>query len=459
MTLSPDLARYLVQDFLRNSSVSVERLLEKLLTFNRATSLDVKLYCFEGEEKREFNLSGEHFFLRTSLEYSNPQLTVEEVQGIIAVRILEVCAHHFREKEISGFDSRDIDEICELLKTPSSGVVMPFILNVDDVEADRYSVNPLKSSILKSGQSAFPAASVDVGKLEVDVGFLSKYEGALISRKEIELIDRCLDRVSSSYLDFVDMVKYDQLNELSELFGVDLCLPSLRLPLEALAAEGEDGIIKNIIEKSHSDYESIERIYRFMGRSLKNRTTLLSVPHSAKGFGSKRAARGKLHFADHSLAAVNVRYKTTPLYPNAIDPEDVSVAEGDDSFTVEGTRLIDYDYSDTPSSPQFILYSLASPEDACLWHGIGSFGAEELVRSYTSTHMACVRGKAFRELIDSGRLVARIPLQFNLVPKSVWAHPVHNNIDASIGSVEDPDKLVKYGIWIEYLSPNEYVRR
>jgi hypothetical protein len=52
---------------------------------------------FEGNEKREFSffqfkngkkheikLSGKHFFLRSSVEYSNPQLTVEEVQGIIA---------------------------------------------------------------------------------------------------------------------------------------------------------------------------------------------------------------------------------------------------------------------------------------------------------------------------------------------------------------------------------------
>lgn len=458
MTLSLNLTRYLVQAFLRSSSACVDRLMETLLAFNKAASLNVKLYRFEGEEKREISFSGERFFLRTSLEYSNPQLTVEEVQGIIAVRILEVCAHYFRERKISGFDSGDIDEICELLRTPPSGVIVPFILNADDVEADRYSMNPLKSSILKSGQSAFPAASVDVGKLEVDQGFLSKYQGTLISQKEIELIDHCLDYVSRSYLDFVDMVKYNQLSELSGIFGIDLCLPSLRLPLEALAAEGEGGVIKSIIEESHSDYESIETIYRLMGRSLKNRTTLLSVPHSRKGFGSKRAARGKLHFTDHSLAAVNMRYKTTPLYPNAIDPEDVSVAEGDDSFTVDGSNLIDYNYSDTPSSPQFILYSLASPEDACLWHGIGSFGAEELVKSYTSTHMACVRGEVFRELIDSSKLAARIPLQFNLVPKGVWAHPVHNNIDASIGCVENLDKLVQYGMWIEPLFSNEYLR-
>ena len=187
---------------------------------------------------------------------------------------------------MSSFDSGEIDEICDLLKTPPSGVIVPFILNADDVEADRYSMNPLRSSILKSGQSAFPAASVDVGRLEVDLGFLSKYEGTLISRKEIELIDHCLDRVSRSYLDFVDMVKYSQLSELSGIFGIDLCLPSLRLPLEALAAEGENGLMKSIIEKSHSDYASIETIYRFMGRSLKNRTSLLSVPHSARGFGS-----------------------------------------------------------------------------------------------------------------------------------------------------------------------------
>ena len=72
---------------------------------------------------------------------------------------------------------------------------------------------------------------------------------------------------------------------------------------------------------------------------MKNRTTLLTVPHSTKGFGSKRAARGKLHFENGKLLDAAIKYKTTPLYPNAMDPEDIAVAVCDDSFTVPGEKL------------------------------------------------------------------------------------------------------------------------
>lgn len=459
MIMSTDLAQGLVQDFLESSSDCVRVLLDKLSGFKGDVSRDVRFYLFRGKEKREVQFDGGHFFLRTSVEYSNPQLTVEEVQGIIAVRMLEVCGYFFKGRNVGDVGSREITEICELLRKPPSGVVVPFLLNADDVEPDRYSMNPLRSSILESGQSSFPVFSVTAEGLGIDRGFLSKYEGTLISREEIELIDDCLGYGSGSYTDMVDMVKYSQLGELSELFGINLCIPSLRLPLEVLAGEGLGGVVKRIIEGAHESCESIKGVYDFMGRSIKKRTTLLAVPHSPKGFGSKRAARGKLRFEGNSLTEVKVRYRTTRLYPNAIDPEDVSIAEGDDAFTVEGRNLVDYDYSATPTSPQFILYSLASPESACLWHGIGAFGAKELVRSYTSTHVACARGKVFKELVDESKLIARMPVQFNLVPGGVWAHPVHDNIDASIGCVENLEKLVKWGMRVEYLPAIEYVRR
>ena len=44
-----------------------------------------------------------------------------------------------------------------------------------------------------------------------------------------------------------------------------------------------------------------------MGRSMTKRTTLLTIPHSKKGYGSKRAARGKLHFEDGELVDVTVK--------------------------------------------------------------------------------------------------------------------------------------------------------
>jgi hypothetical protein len=56
-----------------------------------------------------------------------------------------------------------------------------------------------------------------------------------------------------------------------------------------------------------------------------------------------------------------VTYKTTPLYPNAIDQNDVSIAKAEDEFTLEGEALTNYYFKKTPSSPQFFLYSLASP--------------------------------------------------------------------------------------------------
>ena len=45
-----------------------------------------------------------------------------------------------------------------------------------------------------------------------------------------------------------------------------------------------------------------------------------------------------------------------------------------------------------------------------------------------------------------------VPLQFNLAPEGMWVHPVHRNIDASIGCVENLADLARMGMKIEYLS-------
>jgi hypothetical protein len=45
-----------------------------------------------------------------------------------------------------------------------------------------------------------------------------------------------------------------------------------------------------------------------------------------------------------------------------------------------------------------------------------------------------------------------VPLQFNLAPEGMWVHPVHRNIDASIGCVENPADLARMGMKLEYLS-------
>jgi len=458
-SLSSDLGRRVVEGFLESSRPCIETIVGELHRFEGERGRRVNLFWMKDNKVNEIVFGGERFFLRSSVEYSNPQLTVEELQGIIAARLLEVCGNYFDYHGFSGVDREDVDEICEMLSRPPFGKIVSFLLNTDDVEPDRYSMNPLKESIVKSGQSAFPSASVETEGLEIDKRFVEKYEGALISRDEAELIDRHIKTCDNSYMDMVDAVKQEQLEYLSKSFGIDLRLPLKRMPLAVLEKEGTDGLLHYIVKESHKDYESIERVYNCMDRSMKKRTTLLTIPHSEKGYGSKRAVRGRIYFEDKKLQGVKVTYQTTPLYPNAIDPKDVSVAVAEDDFTVEGDRLTGYDYSETPSSPQFILYSLGSPEDAVIWHGIGAFGASQLVRSYTTTRVACARDSMLRGLEEKYGIVVKVPLQFNIVPENMWAHPKHNNIDASIGSVEDLYDLAKMGMRLECLSAHEYARR
>lgn len=44
-----------------------------------------------------------------------------------------------------------------------------------------------------------------------------------------------------------------------------------------------------------------------------------------------------------------------------------------------------------------------------------------------------------------------MPLHLNLAPDKVWVHPVHRNIDASVGCVQNLEDLAKMGMKIEYL--------
>ncbi len=181
----------------------------------------------------------DRFFLRGSVEYTNPQLTIEEVQGIIGTRLLETCANYFYERGMHQPTDGDLVALAELLKKPTRGFIVPFLLNTDDVEADRYSMNPLKQSIVDSGQSAFPAANVKTDQLKIDQAYLKKYDGTLISQKEANLITESLQASNNSYLDLVDSIKYMQLKELSEFFGMDLSLYTLRMPLSTLQTGGQ----------------------------------------------------------------------------------------------------------------------------------------------------------------------------------------------------------------------------
>jgi hypothetical protein len=450
-----DLCRTLLEDFLKSSWSCVEVIVEKLRSFNgeeKKQRKSVSMFRFRNGQKVTQNFDGTTFFLRGSVEYSNPQLTLEELQGVIGARMLETCGNYFSNCGLHEPDADDVAEMCEALKKPSGGPIVAFLLNTDDIEPDRYSMNPLKESIVASGQSAFPAAYVRTEKLRVDQRFVGKYEGNLICEREVEPITRKLASSNGSYVDFVDSLKYAQLEEVTETFGVALGLYALRMPIATLQAETKDGLLHHIISEVHRDYESISQAYGCMRRSMAKRTTLLTVPHSQKGYGSKRAARGKLHFEGTKLKSVTVKYETTRLYPNEIDPEDVSIAKGEDSFIVAGEKLADYSFSETPSSPQFFLYSLGSPEDAVLWHGIGAFAAPKLLQSYMSVRSSCGRGEMMGDLRQKYGVCTEVPLQFNLVPDWMWVHPVHRNIDASLGCVENLSVLASRGMKLEYLS-------
>jgi hypothetical protein len=445
--------RLLLEDFLKNSWTCVEATVERLMSLKEEKQRKpVSMFRFKNGQKVNRSFEGKYFFLRGSVEYSNPQLTLEEVQGIIGARMLETCGNYFHDYGLHEPDTSDVAEICEKLKKPSEGPIVAFLLNTDDIEPDRYSMNPLKESIVTSGQSAFPAAYVKTENLKVDQQFVNKYKGNLICEREVEPLNRQLENSKDSYVDFVDSVKYRQMEELSETFGMDMGLYALRMPIETLQTETKDGLLHHIISETHRDFDSVSQAYDCMRRSMTKRTTLLTVPHSKKGFGSKRAARGKLHFENTKLKSVSVNYRTTRLYPNEIDPEDVSIAEAEDSFTVTGEKLADYSFLETPSSPQFFLYSLGSPENAVLWHGIGAFAAPKLLHSYMSIRTSCRRGQPIKGLQKKYGVKTDTPLQFNLVPESMWVHPVHRNIDASMGCVENLTDLVRRGMKLEQLS-------
>jgi hypothetical protein len=447
-----DYCRLLLEDFLKSSFSAVKVLVEGAkASVGQNNNRKVTLFRYVNGRKVSFPFSDERFYLRGSVEYTNPQLTIEEVQGLVGTRLLETCANYFNEHGLHQPDDGDMVELAELLKKPTQGYIVPFLLNTDDVEADRYSMNPLKQSIVDTGQSAFPAANVKTEGLKIDEAYIKKYGGSMISKKEAELITESLQNSNDSYLDLVDSIKYTQLVELSSFFGMDLSLYALRMPLSTLKVENKDGLLHYIIRESNSNYTSIEEAYTCMGRSMKNRTTLLTVPHSKKGYGSKRAARGKLHFEDGKLLDAAIKYKTTPLYPNAMDPEDVAIAVCEDEFTISGEKLSDYSYAETPSSPQFFLYSIGSPEDATVWHGVGAFAAPQLLQSYRSGRVACREGRLIKNLSENYFIKIDVPLQFNLAPEGIWSHPIHRNIDASIGSVEDLPDLAHRGMKLEYL--------
>ncbi|MGQ9514079.1 MAG: hypothetical protein ACUVTL_03370 [Thermoproteota archaeon] len=275
---------------------------------------------------------------------------MEDLQGILTARILEACVNHILETKEEILPN-NIEAIVNRVREPPDGVVVPFLVNTDDVEVDRYSINPLRESIVTTGQSAFPAHSVRTEGLKIDESFLKRYMGVLISSDEASKIQHHIEN-NERYVDAVDSMKYDQLEKISDQLGLQLVIPALRMPLETLSSEQFNGPMHRLIREAHSDYETISLLYELMGRSITKRKTLLPVvPHSSKGFGSKRAASGRLIFDNIVFKAIKVRYRPTLLYPNDIDPSDVSMARACEDVFVEARDIIEYSFRKTPASP------------------------------------------------------------------------------------------------------------
>ena len=117
--MSEDYCRILLEDFLKNSWNSVKILVENLAGFRaEKRSRQVTLFHFVNGQKMNVQFNGDRFFLRGSVEYTNPQLTVEEVQGIIGTRLLEVCGNYFDKYGLHEPNSGDVAQLSELLKKP-----------------------------------------------------------------------------------------------------------------------------------------------------------------------------------------------------------------------------------------------------------------------------------------------------------------------------------------------------
>src|SRR5271157_5540881 len=149
--MSEDYCRLLLEDYLKSSWSTVKALVERLGMFGQEKrSRQVTLFRYVNGQKVQVPFGGDSFFLRGSVEYTNPQLTVEEVQGIIGTRLLEACGNYFGKYGLHEPNSTDVAQLLEVLKKPPEDYIVPFLLNTDDVEADRYSMNPLKHSIVAS---------------------------------------------------------------------------------------------------------------------------------------------------------------------------------------------------------------------------------------------------------------------------------------------------------------------
>ena len=112
-----DYCGLLLGDFIKNSWLTIKVLVEKLASFkSQKLGRRVTLFHYINGQKMSVTFQDDRFFLRGSVEYSNPQLTVEAVQGIIGTRLLEVCANYFDKYGLHEPNKGDVSALCELLK-------------------------------------------------------------------------------------------------------------------------------------------------------------------------------------------------------------------------------------------------------------------------------------------------------------------------------------------------------
>ena len=421
----------LIERFFRDSRPAIDALAARVRSGHPGHPTQIPMFTFREGHRSEVDPPRHAFWLRTSVEYANPQLTLEELQGIVIARLLEVTGTFVAHHPHLHLDATDVHEMARTLEVPPEGDVVPFLLNVDDIEADRYSINPLRSSIVESGQSAKAVAFVQTEGLHQDPAFLVKYTGSLVTPVDLENIRAGLEAESTrNYLDLVDSVKYAQLKDASSLLDMDLAIPALRMPLSTLSGESTFGPLHRLISATHASAKSLDDMYRLLGRpSSPERTFLPVVPHAVGAISSKRLAHGRYAPGGSDPRRLEVTYGPGSLYPNEVDKSDVARAYADDKVVVSWEDLADFDYRKTPASPQFALYMLASPEDGAIWHGLGTYGGLRIVESYRALHHACTPDEPFEGLPVECR---PDPLQLDLVAVDMLRHPVHHNIDASV---------------------------
>ena len=448
----------ILEQFHADSWSAVESLARTLEGPTSSRTGSTELFRFRGGTREAVRASPKSFLLRTSVEYANPQLTLEELQGILLARLLEVSAPFARDHAGQRPGPADLGEMAARLREPPGPDVIPFVLNVDDIEPDRYSVNPMRTSIVATGQSARAVADTQLHGLALDVPFLERYRGRLVTDADATLLQEELGaHPNASYLDLVDRVKYRQLEQTGAGLGLDLSIPALRMPLTTLREESPTGTIHRLVSAAHRDVPTLRRVYALFGREFGRRKTLLpAVPHGPEKVASKRLVRGKVIVTEDRIDRIDVRYGSGPLYPNEIDKGDIAAAAADVEFSVDPARLQEFDFRTTPASPQFAIYMLASPEDGAIWHGVGKYAGIQIVESYTAFHRACHVGEPFFGVPVRCR---PDPPQWDLVAESMLVHPKWGNIDASVTCVENLAERLPHHLKIRPLALPEVAGR